>query len=111
MDTKVATPLIEDGEMFINSNATPINEHTDNVLYLEVGGMGVVFKDGYIENNIDDGATGRNVKESVLSVEEFTGPGYPHFILKNIFEQPNSADDYRSCKSLNLPEAIRGHSR
>ena len=82
-----------DGEMFIASDASPIIEHTKKVVYLDDGEVAIVTKDGYEVKTIDDVSLTKEVHELAMSVEEIEKSGYPHFMLKEIFEQPNSISD------------------
>ena len=82
-----------DGEMFIASDASPIIEHTKKVVYLDDGEIAIVTKDGYEVKTIDDVSLTKEVHELAMSVEEIEKSGYPHFMLKEIFEQPNSIAD------------------
>jgi glucosamine--fructose-6-phosphate aminotransferase (isomerizing) len=81
---------IGDGEMFIASDASPIIEHTDKVVYLDDGEMAIVKKDSYEVKTIDDVALTKEVHELSMDLEEIEKNGYPHFMLKEIFEQPES---------------------
>lgn len=82
-----------DGEMFIASDASPIIEHTKKVVYLDDGEMAIVTKDGYEVKTIEDVTLTKEVHELAMSVEQIEKGGYPHFMLKEIFEQPNSIAD------------------
>lgn len=82
-----------DGEMFIASDASPIVEHTKKVVYLDDGEIAIVTRDGYEVKTIDDVTLTKDVHELAMSVEEIEKSGYPHFMLKEIFEQPNSISD------------------
>lgn len=82
-----------EGEMFIASDASPIIEHTKKVVYLDDGEIAIVTKDGYEVKTIDDVTLTKEVHELAMSVEEIEKSGYPHFMLKEIFEQPNSIAD------------------
>lgn len=84
---------IGDGEMFIASDASPIIEHTKKVVYLDDGEIAIVTKEGYEVKTIDDVSLTKEVHELAMSVEEIEKSGYPHFMLKEIFEQPNSIAD------------------
>lgn len=84
---------VGDGEMFIASDASPIVEHTQKVVYLDDGEMAIVTKDNYEVKTIDDVALTKEVHELSLSLEEIEKKGYPHFMLKEIFEQPDSIAD------------------
>ncbi|MEX2368241.1 MAG: glutamine--fructose-6-phosphate transaminase (isomerizing), partial [Balneolaceae bacterium] len=84
---------IGEGEMFIASDASPLVEYTKKVIYLEDGEMAVVTQDSYEVKTIDDVPLTKEVHELALSLEEIEKAGYPHFMLKEIFEQPRSIAD------------------
>ena len=84
---------VGEGEMFIASDASPIIEHTQKVVYLDDGEMAIVNKDGYEVKTIDDVVLTKQVHELSLNLEEIEKKGYPHFMLKEIFEQPDSIAD------------------
>ncbi len=84
---------IGDGEMFVASDASPIVEHTKKVVYLDDGEMAIVTKDGYEVKTIKDEPLTKKVHELAMSIEEIEKQGYPHFMLKEIFEQPRAIAD------------------
>lgn len=84
---------IGDGEMFIASDASPIVEHTKKVVYLDDGEMAIVTKDSYQVKTIEDEPLTKKVHELAMSIEEIEKGGYPHFMLKEIFEQPRAISD------------------
>lgn len=84
---------IGDGEMFVASDASPIVEHTKKVVYLDDGEMAIVTKDNYQVKTIEDVSLTKKVHELAMSVEEIEKSGYPHFMLKEIFEQPRAISD------------------
>lgn len=84
---------VGEGEMFIASDASPIVEYTQKVVYLDDGEMAIINKDGYEVKTIDDVVLTKEVHELSLSLEEIEKKGYPHFMLKEIFEQPESIAD------------------
>ncbi len=84
---------VGEGEMFIASDASPIVEHTQKVVYLDDGEMAIVGRNGYEVKTIDDVKLTKEVHELSLSLDEIEKKGYPHFMLKEIFEQPDSIAD------------------
>lgn len=84
---------VGDGEMFIASDASPIVEHTKKVVYLDDGEIAIVTKDNYEVKTIEDVPLTKKVHELALSIEEIEKGGYPHFMLKEIFEQPDAISD------------------
>ena len=81
------------GEMFIASDASPIIEYTNKVVYLDDGEMATVTKDDYKVKTIEDVSLTKEVHELEISLDAIEKAGYPHFMLKEIFEQPRSVAD------------------
>ena len=80
---------IGDGEFFLGSDASPIIEYTDKVVYLEDGNIAVIrlgeeLKVISILGEEQDLA----VKTVDIDLGQIEKGGYPHFMLKEIFEQP-----------------------
>lgn len=84
---------IGENEMFIASDASPIVGHTNKVVYLDDGEMAIVTRDGYQVKTIEDVSLTKEVHELALSLDEIEKSGYPHFMLKEIFEQPRAIAD------------------
>ncbi|HRI28073.1 MAG TPA: glutamine--fructose-6-phosphate transaminase (isomerizing) [Chitinophagales bacterium] len=85
---------IGEGEYFIASDATPIIEHTRNVVYLNDEEIAVVdIKQGLTIRNIANQPKTPFVQELEWSLEMLEKGGYEHFMLKEIHEQPNSIKD------------------
>ena len=84
---------VGDNEMFIASDASPIVEYTNKVVYLDDGEMAIVDRNSYEVKTIDDIALTKEVHELAISLEAIEKAGYPHFMLKEIFEQPKSLAD------------------
>ncbi len=77
-------------ENVIASDATAILPITNSVIYLNDGDMVVLSGDSYVISDFKDGATSKRTKTKI----EWTNNaaergGYPHFMLKEIFEQPD----------------------
>jgi glutamine---fructose-6-phosphate transaminase (isomerizing) len=77
-----------EGEMFIASDASPMIEHTSKVIYLDDGEMAIVRRDGYEIKTIKDEPITKEVHELAMTLEAIEKENYPHFMLKEIFEQP-----------------------
>ena len=80
---------IGDNEFFLGSDASPIIEYTDKVVYLEDGNIAVIrlgeeLKVMSILGEEQDLA----VKKVDINLGQIEKGGYPHFMLKEIFEQP-----------------------
>ncbi|MEX0944207.1 MAG: glutamine--fructose-6-phosphate transaminase (isomerizing) [Balneolaceae bacterium] len=84
---------IGENEMFIASDASPIVEYTNKVVYLDDGEMAIVSRDSYEVKTIDDYPLTKEVHELAMGLDAIEKAGYPHFMLKEIFEQPRSIAD------------------
>ncbi|MCD8287609.1 MAG: glutamine--fructose-6-phosphate transaminase (isomerizing) [Porphyromonadaceae bacterium] len=90
--TRQSSPLaigIGKDEFFLASDAAPIVEYTNKVVYLEDGEI-AVMKRGEKLNIItrDNDKINPKVKTIKLNIGQLEKGGYPHFMLKEIFEQP-----------------------
>ncbi|MBQ2023393.1 MAG: glutamine--fructose-6-phosphate transaminase (isomerizing) [Alistipes sp.] len=86
---------IGEGEYFLASDATPIIEYTNKVVYLNDGEIAVIEPDKELKV-YDSNAIGKNkieITELQMSIEQLEKGGYPHFMLKEIFEQPRTLAD------------------
>lgn len=85
---------IGDGEFFLASDATPIIEYTDKVVYLNDGEIAEIsLKDGLKVVDIENNKAKIDIKHLEMSISELEKGGYAHFMLKEIFEQPKTIVD------------------
>jgi glucosamine--fructose-6-phosphate aminotransferase (isomerizing) len=80
-------------EYFVASDATPIIEHTNSVIYLNDEDVAVIQKDELILKTIRNDKLTPTVHTLNLELEEIEKNGFDHFMLKEIFEQPRSIMD------------------
>ena len=80
-------------EYFIASDATPIVEYTDRVIYLNNDDIALIRRDELVLKNLASDATRINIKTLDLGISEMEKQGFEHFMLKEIFEQPRSIKD------------------
>ncbi|MEM4536405.1 MAG: glutamine--fructose-6-phosphate transaminase (isomerizing) [Nitrososphaerota archaeon] len=72
------------------SDAAALIEHTNKVVFLENGDMAIVTSNGFKIIRIDTGVpVERKITELSWTLEMATKGGYPHYMLKEIFDQPN----------------------
>ena len=82
---------IGENEHFIGSDATPIVEYTDQVVYLEDEQVVEIVKDkGYTILDLEKNEVDIEVHKIDLKIEELEKGGYDHFMLKEIFQQPQT---------------------
>ena len=82
------------GEYFVASDASPIIEYTRNVVYLEDGEIARINKSEELDiKTISNVKKTPYIHELELSLDSIEKGGFPHFMLKEIFEQPKSILD------------------
>ena len=80
---------IGDDEFFLGSDASPIIEYTDKVVYLEDGNIAVIrLGEGVHVMSILGEEQELKVKKVDIDLGQIEKGGYDHFMLKEIFEQP-----------------------
>ncbi|MBM3285819.1 MAG: glutamine--fructose-6-phosphate transaminase (isomerizing) [Candidatus Eisenbacteria bacterium] len=80
-------------EYFIASDVSAILPYTKQVIYLDDEEMAVLTRDGYRTETLDEVAVEKAVEEITWELSQIEKAGYPHFMLKEIFEQPRSLMD------------------
>ena len=89
---------IGENETFLASDATPFVEYTQNAVYLNDGEIAVIKRGEPLKIlNLENRESKIDVKTLEMSISQLEKGGYPHFMLKEIFEQPTT-----------LRECIRG---
>ncbi|EAS20552.1 glutamine--fructose-6-phosphate transaminase (isomerizing) [Nonlabens mediterrranea] len=95
---RLGSPLaigVGENEFFIASDASPFIEFTKEAIYLEDGEMAVVrtHKDMKIRKIHDDSLVDPYIQELQMNLEQIEKGGYEHFMLKEIYEQPQAIRD------------------
>jgi len=99
-----------DGEMFLGSDAIALAHLTNRVMYLEDGDWAVLSRDGADVFTEAGEAVTRPIKESEFTSAQVGKGGYAHFMLKEIYEQPQVIGDTLSGfinpadRTITLPE-------
>ena len=105
-----SSPLVigigEDGAYYVASDATPIVSHTKNVVYLEDEEVANLdLEHGLKIHTISNDVITPEVHALEIELESIEKGGYEHFMLKEIFEQPQSIrDSIRGRINLQLGE-------
>jgi glucosamine--fructose-6-phosphate aminotransferase (isomerizing) len=89
---------VGEGEFFVASDASALLEHTRSVVYLDDGEMAVLNRDGYRIRNLETDFIDKPVNQIEWDLATIERGGFDHFMLKEIFEQPES-----------LENTLRGH--
>ena len=80
-------------EFFLASDATPIIEYTNEVVYLDDQEIAIIENKNLTIKNIEDVEMKPYVHKVDMELEAIEKGGYDHFMLKEIFEQPRSIAD------------------
>ena len=94
---------IGENEYFLASDATPIVEYTKNVIYLDDDEIALInLSEGLTLKTISNEIKTPYVQELEMQLEALEKGGYEHFMLKEIYEQPQSIlDSMRGRISVN----------
>ncbi|HET7275234.1 MAG TPA: glutamine--fructose-6-phosphate transaminase (isomerizing) [Longimicrobiaceae bacterium] len=91
---RLGSPLLigvgENNETFVASDAAAVIAHTRDVVYLEDGDMATITRAGYTVHRPAHGPVDRAVDRVDWNLDEVERGGYPHFMLKEIMEQPQT---------------------
>jgi glutamine---fructose-6-phosphate transaminase (isomerizing) len=95
---RLGSPLaigVGENEYFIASDASPFIEYTSNAIYLEDEQMAIVrlHKELKIRKIKTDIEVDPYIQELQMNLEQIEKGGYEHFMLKEIYEQPNAIKD------------------
>lgn len=87
---------IKNNEYFIASDASPIIEYTNSVIYLNDDDIAIISKNGLNLKNIKNIQKTPHIQKIDLKLDEIEKNGYDHYMLKEIYEQPKAiTDTYR----------------
>ncbi len=95
---RLGSPLaigVGEGEYFVASDASPFIEFTSNAVYLEDGEMANIrlHKAMKVRKIKDDSLVNPTIQELQMNLEQIEKGGYDHFMMKEIYEQPNVIKD------------------
>lgn len=104
-------------EYFLSSDASALIEHTDKVVYFEDDDLVHIRSDGHLrmyntgDSEVTRGiASNRTIATLDMELEQIMKGSYPHFMLKEIFEQPESLlQTMRGRVLINSQSDNKGH--
>ncbi|WP_321289533.1 glutamine--fructose-6-phosphate transaminase (isomerizing) [uncultured Sunxiuqinia sp.] len=96
---RMGSPLvigIGQGEYFLASDASPIVEYTDSVIYLNDGDVAIIEKNSLTLKTVQNNPANFKITKVDLSIGDLDKGDFEHYMLKEIFEQPKTiSDTYR----------------
>lgn len=97
------------GEYFIASDTGPIAEYTEHVVYLNDFDLAILEKDSFTLKNIENNPVSVKIQQVSLNIGELEKGDFEHFMLKEIFEQPDTiADTFRGRLRPGQSEIVLG---
>jgi len=83
----------QNGEMLAGSDAAAVVAHTREVVYLDDGDYAVIDAEGYRTYQLEGTEVTRSIQEVTWDLAAIEKGGFDHFMLKEIYDQPNSLRD------------------
>jgi glucosamine--fructose-6-phosphate aminotransferase (isomerizing) len=84
---------IGEGEIFAASDVSALVSHTKEVIYLQDDDIAVIRPGGYVLSNLHSDSILRQTQKVDWDVAAAEKQGYPHFMLKEIHEQPEAVEN------------------
>ena len=106
----LAVGVVEyNSEFFMASDASPIAEYTKQIVYLKDEEVAVIERGKPLEVfNLNGDRAEAEVKEVDVDLSMLDHEGYPHFMLKEIFDQPNVLKDCMRGRIVESPYSSEG---
>ncbi len=79
-----------DSENLVASDASALISHTRQVIYLQDNDLAVITRENVVLKNLDNEQVRRETEEITFDLEQIEKGGFPHFMLKEIHEQPET---------------------
>jgi glucosamine--fructose-6-phosphate aminotransferase (isomerizing) len=109
---RMGSPLvigIGQGEYFLASDASPIVEYTDSVIYMNDGDVAIIEKNSLTLKTVQNNPTNFKVTKVDFSIGDLEKGDFEHFMLKEIFEQPKTiSDTFRGRIKPNQSDIVLG---
>ncbi len=98
---------VGENEHFVASDAAAIVGHTDKVIYLDDNEMAIINKNKVTIKTIEDIPVNKRIEQISIDRRKIEKGGYPHFMLKEIMEQPQTVFDSMRGRLLEQEGTVR----
>ena len=108
--TRKGAPLIMavgESEYFVASDVAAVLHYSKDVIYLDNEEIGILTPDGIKTYSVEDEPVDKKIHKITFKLEEIEKGGYEHFMLKEIFSQPQTI--YDAMRGRLLPEQGNAH--
>ena len=103
---------IGEGENIVASDAAAIVQHTRQVIYLADNEMAIIYADHFYTKTIENVDTQNEISEITFDLEKIEKGGFDYFMLKEIYEQPQTFEDsFRGRLQINEGDVKLGGLR
>ncbi len=100
---------VGENEYFLASDASPIVEYTNQVIYMNDEDVAILTKDDLVLKNIQNDSQKPKIQRVELSIDEIDKGDFEHYMLKEIHEQPTSiGDTFRGRISIDQTKIFLG---
>ena len=108
--TRKGAPLIMavgESEYFVASDVAAVLHYSKDVIYLDNEEIGILTPEGVKTYSVEDEPVDKKIHKITFKLEEIEKGGYEHFMLKEIFSQPQTI--YDAMRGRLLPEQGNAH--
>ncbi|QZE14093.1 glutamine--fructose-6-phosphate transaminase (isomerizing) [Halosquirtibacter laminarini] len=93
--SRKGSPLVigvGDNEYYIGSDATPLVEYTNQMIYLQDFNIAIIEENSFTLKTIQNNPVTPEIKRVDIQVDQLDKGGYEHYMLKEIYEQPTTIE-------------------
>ena len=98
---------VGDDEFIVASDVSAIIDHTRQVIYLKDKEMSVVGRDTFSTMTLNKEPVTPEIEEILWDIDTIEKGGYPHFMLKEIYEQPETLENTMRGRLIDEENTVR----
>jgi glutamine---fructose-6-phosphate transaminase (isomerizing) len=99
--------ITDNGEYFVASDVAAVLAQTRQVIYLDDGEMAVLSRDGYRTMSLKGGEVTKEIAHVAWDLDAIEKSGHDHFMIKEIFEQPETLRNTMRGRLLDLVGEVK----